>query len=99
MPLIVGLSFLSVLIYLTYNVAVILVQAAGEFRQVALATAFGSAVSLVSVSVLLATTTVAWSLAGVVAGEAVCGGYLFLCTRRILARGAEPAAVQHVVGR
>jgi hypothetical protein len=36
---------------------------------------------------------------GVVAGEAVCGGYLFLSARRILARGAEPAAVQHVVGR
>ncbi len=99
MPLIVGLSFLSVLIYLTYNVAVILVQAAGEFRQVALATAFGSVVSLVSVSVLLATTSVAWSLAGVVAGEAVCGGYLFLSARRILARGAGPAAVQHAVGR
>jgi O-antigen/teichoic acid export membrane protein len=98
MPLIVGLSFLSVLIYLTYNVAVILIQAAGEFRQVALATGFGSVVSLLSVSVLLATTSVAWSLAGVVAGEAVCGGYLFLAARRILARGSR-ASAELAVGR
>jgi O-antigen/teichoic acid export membrane protein len=97
MPLIVGLSFLSVLIYLTYNVAVILIQAAGEFRQVALATAFGSVVSLLSVSALLATTSVAWSLAGVVAGEAVCGGYLFLSAMRILARETRSTAPQQAV--
>ena len=58
----------------------------------ALATTFGGIVGLATVSVLLNVTSVAWSLAGVVAGEAVCGIYLWIAARRIL-RGAPPSCI------
>jgi O-antigen/teichoic acid export membrane protein len=89
MPLIVLLTGLSVLIYSTYNAPLAFIQAAGEFKPVALATTFGGIVGLVSVSFLLAVTSVAWSLAGVVAGEAVCGAYLWIAAQRVL-REREP---------
>jgi len=89
MPLIVALSGFAAIIYLTYAVPLTLVQAAGHFRQVALATMFGGIVGLTSVSILLATTTVAWSLAGMVAGEAVCGAYLWIAAQRILHEHAD----------
>ncbi len=90
MPLIVALTGLSVLIYSTYNAPLAFIQAAGEFKPVALATTFGGLVGLVSVSVLLAVTSVAWSLAGVVAGEAVCWAYLWIAAQRVL-RERSPA--------
>lgn len=90
MPLIVALTGLSVLVYSTYNAPLAFIQAAGEFKPVALATTFGGLVGLVSVSILLAVTSVAWSLAGVVAGEAVCWVYLWIAAQRVL-RGRNPA--------
>ena len=91
MPLIVTLSGISAAIYLTYNVPLALIQAAGHFRPVALATTFGALVGLCTVSILLSVTTVAWSLAGVVAGEAVCGIYLWIAAHRILRQHTAPA--------
>jgi O-antigen/teichoic acid export membrane protein len=89
MPLIVGLTGLSVLIYSIYNAPLAFIQAAGEFKPIALATTFGAIVGLTSISILLAVTSVAWSLIGVVAGEAVCGAYLWIAARRVL-RGRSP---------
>jgi O-antigen/teichoic acid export membrane protein len=91
-PLIVGLTGLSAVVYLTYFVPLTLIQAAGQFKPTALATTFGGAVGLASVSVLLNVTSVAWSLTGVVAGEAVCGAYLWVAANRVL-RGACPSCV------
>jgi O-antigen/teichoic acid export membrane protein len=90
LPLIVGLTGLSAIIYLTYFVPLTLIQAAGQFKPVALATTFGGAVGLASVSVLLNVTSVAWSLTGMVAGEAVCGAYLWIAAHRILRAGPAP---------
>ena len=84
MPLIVTLAGLSALIYKTYYMPLTLVQAAGQFKQVAIATTLGGIVGLGTVSVLLETTSVAWSLAGVAAGEAACGIYLWVAACRIL---------------
>jgi len=83
MPLIVFLIALSVIIYSTYNVPLALIQAAGQFRPVALASALGSIVGLGFVSTLLVVSTVAWSVAGLVAGEAACGIVLWIAARRI----------------
>ena len=47
MPLIVALSGMSAATYLTYNVPLALIQAAGHFKPVALATTFGGLVGLV----------------------------------------------------
>ena len=91
MPLIVTLCGLVAALYLTYNVPLALIQAAGHFKPVALATTFGGLVGLCTVSILLNVTTVAWSLAGVVAGEAVCGIYLWIAARRILRQHTAPA--------
>jgi O-antigen/teichoic acid export membrane protein len=68
-----------------------LIQAAGHFRPVALATTFGALVGLCTVSILLSVTTVAWSILGVIAGEAVCGIYLWIAARRILRQHTAPA--------
>jgi O-antigen/teichoic acid export membrane protein len=91
LPLIVVFSGLSAVVYLTYNVPLALIQAAGHFKPVAIATTCGGIVGLCTVSVLLGVTSVAWSLAGVVAGEAVCGVYLWIAARRILQRHTAPA--------
>ena len=94
MPLIVALSGIAVATYSTYNVPLALVQGAGEFRPVALATTYGAIVGLTSVSILLAVTSVAWSLAGFIAGEAVCGIYLWISAQRILRERAIPLRTQ-----
>jgi O-antigen/teichoic acid export membrane protein len=94
MPLIVGLSGLSAIIYFTYYVPLALIQAAGQFKPVALATTFGGAIGLASVSVLLSVTSVAWSLAGMVAGEAACGIYLWIAAQRILRGHPAPFMAQ-----
>ena len=73
----------------TYNVPLV-IQAAGHLP-VALATTFGALVGLCSVSILLNITTVAWSILGVIAGEAVCGIYLWIAARRILRQHTAPA--------
>lgn len=91
MPLVVALCGVSAAIYLTYNVPLALIQAAGHFRPVALATTFGGLVGLAAVSILLHVTTVAWSMLGVIAGEAVCGICLWIAAYRILHQRAAPA--------
>ena len=90
MPLIVALSGCAAAIYFTYNAPLAVVQAAGEFRPVALATASGAVVGLTSVSILLAVTSVAWSLAGYVAGEATCAICLWIAAQRILRERTVP---------
>ena len=91
MPLIVGLSGLSAFVYLTYNVPLALIHAAGQYKPAALATTFGAAVGLTSVAILLNVASVPWSLAGMVAGEAVCGLYLWVAAIGILRRRTAPA--------
>jgi O-antigen/teichoic acid export membrane protein len=91
MPLVVTLCGITAAIYLTYNVPFALIQAAGHFKPVALATTFGALVGLCAVSILLSVTTVAWSILGVIAGEAVCGIYLWIAARRILRQHTAPA--------
>jgi O-antigen/teichoic acid export membrane protein len=91
MPLIVALSGLSAVAYLTYNVPLALIQAAGHFKPVALATTLGALVGLCGTAVLLHLTTVAWSLAGVVAGEMACGIYLWIAAQGILRQRTAPA--------
>ena len=98
LPLIVALSGLSAVAYLTYNVPLALIQAAGHFRPVALATTFGGIVGLCTTAYLLSVTSVAWSLAGVVAGEAVCGVYLWVAAQRILRQHTAPAWAPSVNG-
>ncbi len=94
MPLIVALSGIAVATYSAYNVPLALVQGAGEFRPVALATTYGAIVGLTSVSILLAVASVAWSLAGFIAGEVVCGIYLWISAQRILRERAIPLRTQ-----
>ncbi|MGZ6244139.1 MAG: hypothetical protein ACXWN9_16360 [Candidatus Binataceae bacterium] len=91
MPLIVGLSGLSALIYLTYHVPLALINADGQYKPGALATTFGAVVGLTSVTILLNVASVPWSLAGMTAGEAVCGLYLWVSAIGILRRRTAPA--------
>lgn len=91
MPLVVTLCGITAAIYLTYNVPLALIQAAGHFRPVALATTFGGIVGLCTVSILLNVTTVAWSVLGTIAGEAICGIYLWISALRILRQHTAPA--------
>jgi len=88
MPLILALSGVSATIYLTYTVSLTLVQAAGNFKAVAVATTIGAFVGVVSILFLLAKFSVAWSLLGSVFGELACGIYLAVAAARIL-RGAS----------
>lgn len=94
MPLIVTLSGIAAVIFFTYSVPLALIQGASEFRPVAIATTFGAIIGLTSVSILLAVTSVAWSLAGFVAGEAACGIYLWIAALRILRERAVPMRTQ-----
>jgi hypothetical protein len=43
---------------------------------------------------LLAITSVAWSLTGFIAGEAICGIYLWIAAQRILRERAVPIRTQ-----
>src|ERR1051325_10290246 len=94
MPLIVTLSGCAAAVFFTYSVPLALLQGAGQFRPVALATTFGAVVGLTSVSILLAATSVAWSLVGFVAGELACGVYLWITAHRILREHALPMRTQ-----
>lgn len=88
MSLIVTLSGISAMIFLTYTVPLTLVQAAGQFRSIAAATATGGIVGLSCISILLAKVSVVWSLAGAAAGEIACGIFLSIVAWQIL---REPA--------
>jgi O-antigen/teichoic acid export membrane protein len=93
MPLIVTLAWVGALISLSYHVPLPLVQAARDFKTVAVATAIGGLAGVVAVVVLLFTASVAWSLAGVAIGEAVCWVILCIASMRIVAGlRASPAA-------
>jgi len=92
MPLILALSGVSATIYLTYTVPLTLVQAAGEFKGVAIATTIGAFVGIASILFLLANFSVAWSLLGSVLGELACGIYLVVAAARILQDASRSAA-------
>src|SRR5262249_3380840 len=77
-PLIVTLAGMSAVASPSYHMPLALVQAAREFKTVAIATIAGGLVGLAAVVVLLLVSTVAWSLAGIVAGEGVCLVYLWV---------------------
>jgi O-antigen/teichoic acid export membrane protein len=92
MPLILALSGVSATIYLTYTVPLTLVQAAGQFKSVAIATTIGACVGVVSILFLLTNFSVAWSLLGSVIGELACGIYLCIAAARILRHASRSAA-------
>jgi len=94
MPLILALSGVSATIYLTYTVPLTLVQAAGEFKAVAIATTIGAFAGVASILFLLANFSVAWSLLGSALGELACGIYLVVAAARIL-RGASRSAATY----
>jgi len=84
MAVIVSLLGTAAAIFFTYNIALVLIQATGHFKPIAIATGLGGFTSICAVTVLLNVTTVSWSVAGMGLGEAVCGIYLWLTTVRIL---------------
>lgn len=86
MPVIVALGWIAATLAVCYHVPLTLVQAAHDFRAVAIATTIGGSVGLGAVLFLLLYTTVAWSLAGVVAGEAMCLIYLWIAAMRVLSK-------------
>jgi O-antigen/teichoic acid export membrane protein len=86
MPLIVLLAWLNALISICYHVPLALVQAAREFRSVAISTIIGGLVGMALVTLLIAVSTVAWSLAGAAAGEAVALAYIWVAALRVLGR-------------
>jgi O-antigen/teichoic acid export membrane protein len=88
LPLIAVLSGATAMIYMVCNVPLILLQSASDFRSVAIATSIGAITAVAAVSALLSTASVEWSVAGMAAGEAVCGLYLWVAARRILRSGA-----------
>jgi O-antigen/teichoic acid export membrane protein len=92
MPLILALSGVGATIYLTYTVPLTLVQAAGQFKAVAIATTIGAFVGLVCISFLLANFSVAWSLLGSIIGELACGIYLSVAAARVLREASRSAA-------
>lgn len=94
MPLVVTLSGVAATLFLTYAVPLTLIQAAGNFRAVAIATSLGAVTGLAVTSILLSVTSVAWSILGLVAGEAVCGVYLWLAARDVLRAAAAASAWQ-----
>jgi O-antigen/teichoic acid export membrane protein len=101
MPLIVTLAWINALVYVSYHVPLALVQAAREFKAVAISTTIGGIVGISLVTLLLEVSSVAWSLAGAAAGEAAALVYIWIAAVRILksprpiagrAGGHEPRA-------
>jgi O-antigen/teichoic acid export membrane protein len=88
MPVIVVFGWIAATIAVTYHVPLALVQAAHDFRAVAIATTIGGIVGLGGVIVLLVYSTVVWSLAGVIAGEAICLICLWIAALRVLRKEA-----------
>lgn len=84
MPLIVILAGIATLFAQSYHTPFALVQAARQFKNVALATTLGGFIGLGSTVVLLLVAGVAWSLAGLAAGEAACWVYLWIAALRVL---------------
>jgi O-antigen/teichoic acid export membrane protein len=86
MPLIVLLAWLTALVATCYHVPLALVQAALDFKAVAISTITGGLVGMASIVLLIAFSTVAWSLAGAAAGEAVALTYICVAALRVLSR-------------
>src|SRR5262249_57124449 len=98
MSLIVLLAWLTVFLATCYNVPLALVQAAFDFKAVAISTITGGLVGLASIALLLALSTVAWSLAGAAAGEAAPLAYIWVAAFRVLRR-SRPTAPAGVAPR
>jgi O-antigen/teichoic acid export membrane protein len=91
MSLIVLLAWLTVFLATCYNVPLALVQAAFDFKAVAISTITGGLVGLASIVLLLVFSTVAWSLAGAAAGEAAALTYICVAALRVLSRSRPTA--------
>jgi O-antigen/teichoic acid export membrane protein len=98
MSLIVFLAWLSVFLATCYNVPLALVQAALDFKAVAISTITGGLVGMASIVLLIAFSTVAWSLAGAAAGEAAALTYICVAALRVLSR-SRPAAPAGIARR
>ena len=92
MPLIVTLAGISTILAQSYHTPLALVQAARQFKNVALATTLGGFVGLCATVVFLFVAGIAWSLAGLAAGEAACWVYLWLAALRVLLKQPAPSA-------
>lgn len=84
MQIIVALVGTASFLYLTYNVPLTILQAAGRFKPIATATIIGACTSLLSVGLFLRLTSMEWSFGGVVLGEVMCGLCLWLSMGRML---------------
>lgn len=84
LPLIVTLVGITTIFSLSYHTPLALVQAAHNFKSVTLATTLGGLVGLGGAVTLLFAAGVAWSLAGLAAGEVVCWVCLWLAALRVL---------------
>jgi O-antigen/teichoic acid export membrane protein len=91
MPLIVLLAWLTVFLATCYNVPLVLVQAALDFKAIAISTIAGGLVGMASIILLIAFSPVAWSLAGAAAGEAVALTYICVAALRVLVRSRPTA--------
>jgi O-antigen/teichoic acid export membrane protein len=91
MSLIVFLAWLTAFLATCYNVPLALVQAALDFKAVAISTITGGLVGMASVVLLIAFSTVAWSLAGAAAGEAAALAYICVAALRVLSRSRPTA--------
>jgi O-antigen/teichoic acid export membrane protein len=100
MPLVVTLAFVLALVSLCYHVPLALVQAAREFRAVAIATTTGGALGIALVAVILSQASVAWSLAGATAGEVASLVCLWFAALRVLrqARASPPTPLAATSG-
>src|SRR5215470_5556541 len=90
MSLIVFLAWLTAFLATCYNVPLALVQAALDFKAVAISTITGGLVGLASIVLLIAFSTVAWSLAGAATGEAAALTYICVAALRVLSRSSPP---------
>jgi len=86
MSLIVFLAWLTVFLATCYNVPLALVQAALDFKAVAISTITGGLVGMASIILLIAFSTVAWSLAGAAAGEAAALTCICVAALHVLSR-------------
>lgn len=88
MGLIAVLSWAIAFVYLAYFLPEALLEAAGRFRAVALATLASAVVGTLAVAVLLVVAAPAWSLLGVIAAEAVTLVWFWSAALRLLARSS-----------
>ena len=90
--IVVGFAGLIVLISSTYHVPLALLQAARNYKAVAVATTAGGIVAILATLIAVAIGGVDWALAGLASGETVCWAILWVAGSRVL-RGKSPAPV------